>query len=299
VTRPLHALVGASLRLAEGDFDTRVDIRSTDEFGDMGRVFNQVVPRMEAYTRMRRSMGLAREVQQSLLPETAPAIAGLDIAGTTISCEETGGDYFDYVERCDPDGCVWAVAVGDVSDHGLPSALLMASARAYLRQRAAMPGGIDAVVTDVNRQLTRDVEASGRFMTLFCCELDTRLRRMTWVRAGHDPGITYDPAADRFEALDGQGPALGIAEDAAYLSRSAPLTPGRVIVIGTDGIWETHAPDGSMFGKQRLHNLVRRNAHRPAAELVAVVISAVADFRRTSPQEDDITLVVVKDTRGG
>ena len=298
VTQPIRALVEGAKRLAEGRFDTRVHIRSNDEFGEMGKVFNAVVPRMEEHYRMSRSMALAREVQQSLLPKTCPSVAGLDIAGTAISCDETGGDYYDFLDigrkgAAEKTG----VVVGDVSDHGLPSALLMASARAYMRQRASMPGTLSNIVSDVNRQLERDVADSGRFMTLFYSEIDARERIIRWVRAGHDPGMIYDPASGRFEVLAGRGLPLGIDGDTDYEESERRLTPGQVIVIGTDGIWEAHNPDGEMFGKERLQRIVQAHADDSATVILDTVISALEAFRRSAVQDDDVTLVVIKITR--
>jgi phosphoserine phosphatase RsbU/P len=125
----------------------------------------------------------------------------LDIAGQSIYCERTGGDYHDYLGMGDCHEGRIGIVVGDVSGHGIPSALLMTSARSSIRQRASRSGSIAQIVSDVNRQLTRDVEESGRFMTLFCSQIDTHSRSISWVRAGHDPAILYDPVTDSFEKL--------------------------------------------------------------------------------------------------
>jgi len=97
------------------------------------------------------------------------------------------------------------MVVGDISGHGLASALLMASARALLRQRTSLPGSIADIVTDVNRELAVDVAESGNFMTLFYLTIDIHRRKIQWVRAGHDPAIFYDPTTDTFEDLQGKG----------------------------------------------------------------------------------------------
>lgn len=296
VTRPLQQLVDGAVRLAEGHFDTRVVIRSRDEFGEMGRVFNGVVPRLEEHLRMSRSLALAREVQRSLLPQAHPVVQGLDIAGINISCDETSGDYYDFMNVGTGEHVRLGLAVGDVSDHGLPSALLMASARAYLRQRTSMPGDIGEIVSDLNRQLARDVEDSGRFMTLFYAEVDPMDRAIRWVRAGHDPGWIYDPGTDRFEEMAGGGLPLGVDEAAQYPSSERGLSPGQSIVVGTDGIWETHSPSGEMFGKRRLQRIVRSCAGRSSDAVVREVIEALTAFRQGRPLEDDVTLVVVRVT---
>ena len=295
ITRPLQALVKGARRLSEGHFDSRVEIRSTDEFKELGRVFNSVGPRLEAHSRMRQSLVLASEVQQLLIPTHDPTVYGLDIAGRSRYCDDTGGDYYDYFNIEASRGRI-RIAVGDVSDHGISSALLMTTARALLRQRSAMPGDIRQVVADVNLQLAADVEESGRFMTLFCVEIDTRRKRIHWVRAGHDPALLYDPARDTFTDLSGKGLPLGVFENDAFELCRQNISLGQVIVIGTDGIWESAAPDGQRFGKERLRDIIRAHADRPAAEMIRAITDAVDRFRLPREQEDDITLVIVKMT---
>lgn len=244
--------------------------------------------------RTRRLLAQARDIQQALMPEEA-SIEGLDIAGRSIYCDQTGGDYYDFFEKSTPEGRRVVVAVGDVSDHGLPSALLMTSARAFLRESASRRGSVSAIVGSVNRQLTRDVQTSGRFMTLFYAEIDPRARTVRWVRAGHEPALLYDPAGRRFEDMGGSGGLpLGVFEDALYDECSRPLSPGHVLAIGTDGIWEARNPEGLMFGKQGLQNLMRELRDRPAAEILESILEALRRFIAPLEVQDDATLVIVK-----
>jgi sigma-B regulation protein RsbU (phosphoserine phosphatase) len=297
VTKPLRILAGGARRLSAGDFNTRVDIRSSDEFGEMGRVFNLVGPRLEEHYRIRRALDLAKEVQQSLLPKKAPSVRGLDIAGRSLYSEDTGGDYFDYFALGAPAGRKTAVVVGDVSGHGLSSALLMTSVRALLRFRAFLPGGPAGVVADLNRQLSADNEESGQFVTLFYAEADMGERSLRWVRAGHDPAVFYDPAEDRFDTLEGQGAALGLDARGGFEECVRSLRTGQIVAIGTDGIWEARNAEGRMFGKPAYRALIRANAGRAAHEIIEAVFQGLAEFRRgAGPPEDDITLVVVKIT---
>jgi len=162
VTKPIQALSDGAKSLSKGNFNARVDIPSRDEFGEMGRLFNTLGPQLKERFQWGHSMDLAREVQQNLLPDKAPFVDGLDIAGKSIYCDKTGGDYYDFLEIGQPDMGKITVVVGDVSDHGIPSALLMTTARALIRQRYAMPGDISQIVSDVNRHLTKDVQESGQ-----------------------------------------------------------------------------------------------------------------------------------------
>ncbi len=293
ITKPIQVLVDGTRRLAEGHFDTRVDIRSKDEIGDMGKMFNSVGPRLKEHYQMRQSLALAREVQQNLIPQEDPVINGLDIAGRCIYCDDTGGDYYDFLNIKKDQGRI-RIVVGDVSDHGIPSALLMTTARALLRQRSALSGSTRQIVSDVNLELTRDIETSGRFMTLFFCKINASNRTISWVRAGHDPAVIYDPLTDTFTDLTGRGLPLGVFEDSAYQEYKRDLTPGQILVIGTDGIWETINNNGEMFSKKRFQQIIRTHAQKPAVKILEEIITAVNTFRSPLEQEDDITLVVIK-----
>ncbi|MBW1695273.1 MAG: SpoIIE family protein phosphatase [Deltaproteobacteria bacterium] len=294
VTRSIRILNEGVKQLAAGHFDTRVEIRSRDEFGEMGQVFNSLGPRLKELYQMRQGLELAREVQQNLLPKTNPKIEGLDIVGSSIYCEKTGGDYYDFLTRSAKENNRITVIVGDVSDHGIPSALLMTTARALLRQRSSAPGAIKHVVTDVNRQLTEDIEESGQFMTLFYCEIDSKDKWIRWVRAGHDPAIVYDPATGSFRVLLGRGVALGILKDIRYEEYRQDIHSGQIILIGTDGIWEAHNSKGEMFGKEKLRDIIRNNAAGSAKQMMKAIIDSLRAYRTPLQWEDDITLVIVK-----
>jgi len=294
VTKPIRALTEGAKELARGQFESRVTIRSKDEFGDMGKIFNSVGPRLKELYHMRHSLALAMEVQQNLLPQRDPEVSGLDISGTSIYCDETGGDYYDFLTGPGSDQGNIRVLVGDVSEHGIPSALLMTTARALLRQRTALPGSIQNIISDVNNHLARDIKASGRFMTLFYAEILSHEKYIRWVRAGHDPALIYDPVGDTFSNLAGKGLPLGAFENSGYEESQRQVASGQIIVIGTDGIWETRNAEGAMFGKEALKHIIRSKAKKPARKIVSAVIDAVTNFRSTREQEDDITLVVIK-----
>jgi sigma-B regulation protein RsbU (phosphoserine phosphatase) len=235
------------------------------------------------------------DVQQNLLPQKNPDIDGLDIIGKSIYCDKTGGDYFDFLDTGDPRKGEISVVVGDVSDHGIPSALLMATARGSIRQRSSLPGSIGRIVSDVNHQLTRDVGESGQFMTLFYLTIELDARRLQWVRAGHDPAIFYDPNMDTFEDLMGAGMALGLDQDWQYnANEKTGLTGGQIILLGTDGIWEARNRKGEMFGKRPIYEIVRQNTAGSAKEILDQIIQSLMRFQEDFRPEDDVTLVVIK-----
>ena len=245
--------------------------------------------------RIKHSLSLAREVQQSLLPHKSPKMDGLDIAGKSIYCDETGGDYYDYIYGGQGENKKISVAIGDVAGHGISSALLMATVRSSLRQRSSLPGSVASIISDVNHQLVEDVEDSGQFITMFYMTIDPMSMQAHWVRAGHDPAIFYDPGSDTFEELGGSGIALGVDENWNYKAyEKTGLDKGQIIFLSTDGIWEAFNPKGEMFGKERICDIIRKNSVLSAEEIVHKMFAALKSFQQGAPIEDDITLVVVK-----
>jgi sigma-B regulation protein RsbU (phosphoserine phosphatase) len=246
-------------------------------------------------TENKKALTLAGEVQKSLLPQDKPVVPGLDIAGKNVSCDEIGGDYFDFLWRRDTRKGPFSVVVGDISGHGVDSALLMTTARAFLRMRASQPGTISEIITAMNRHLTQDVLESGRFMTLFYLTIDPAQGRIDWVRAGHDPALIYDPGLDEFTELKGSGVALGVNGDFDYKENSiGGLANGQIIAVGTDGIWEAVNSQGEMFGKERFRHIIKRNARAGSSDIVSAVYNELNQFTRGRKSEDDITLVIIK-----
>ena len=293
--RSIKNVSTAAKNISIGVFEPQLPVTSQDEVGELTRSFNSMTKQLEERIRLKEAMDLAVEIQQSLLPLEMPKIAGLDIAAKNIYSDQTGGDFYDFITFMDASPQSMGIVVGDVSGHGIPSALLMATIRGFIRQRSALSGGIGRIISDVNRQLCHDVKESGRFVTLFCLKLDPAENRLQWVRAGHDPAIFFDPATDRLEDLKGRGPALGIDPTLEYQAYTrAGLSPGQVIVIFTDGIWECRNNQDKMFGKKALHDICRNFASQSAESILEAIIQKAIAFQEKDRFEDDATVVVIK-----
>jgi len=290
-TKRAMKIVDAFRRLAQGDFSVRLNFRLKDERNLMITTFNEIVPKLEEHLRMSTALGVAEEIQQSLLPKDDPVLQGFDISGSSVYCDETGGDYYDFINI---DQNRLAVVVGDVSGHGVSSALLMATARALIMLRASMPGQAAEIINDVNKQLSLDSYQTGDFMTFFYCELTWTEKKVCWVRAGHDPALLYDSNTGEFDELKGHGLALGVDYTFEYDEFDRTLAPGQIVLIGTDGIWEMHNEGGERFGKDRLKEIIRMNASSTAKEIIAAIYDALNRFRGNKQPEDDITMVVFK-----
>ena len=285
----------AAEKLASGDFGKNLPVKSRDEVGELTSSFNAMAHQLEERMRLKDSLSLAKEVQQNLLPQQSINFCGLDIAGKSVYCDDTGGDYYDFLQFPEMGSNRLAIAVGDVAGHGISAALLMATVRALLRSRITQPGNLSQIVSDVNRHLSMDTSLSGNFMTLFVMVLDCNTMEIRWVRAGHDAPLIYNPLSDSFRELTGSGLALGVDDAWKYQEyQETVCAREEIILIGTDGVWETENPQGERFGKERLRKVIRRNHQSAASEIIEAVLFAVNDFRQKSIQEDDITLVVIK-----
>lgn len=288
---PFREIIRSLRDIRSGQYENKIRVTSNDEIGYTGDVINEMAEGLKEREKMRYSLVLAKEVQQNLLPKNDPLVQGLDIAGTSIYCEETGGDYFDYLNVSEND---LLVVVGDVSDHGVSSAMLMTTARAFLRQRASQPGKLEQVATDVNNQLVGDVEDSGRFMTAFLLNIDRRAKSICWVNAGHDSAMVLDPESGDWTELTRTGLPFGVSETEVYTELYRKIDLRQVIVIGTDGVWESQDADGRMFGKERLGKIIMENIEKPARSILTAVIEAIDHFSGSAGREDDVTLVIIK-----
>jgi len=294
-SRPIKQLKEGTQAISSGNLEHRVTISRNDELGDLGLAFNQMADGIKERNLMRQSLELAMEIQQNLLPKNNPNVKGLDIAGKSVYCDETGGDYYDFLKLKENGSGKMGVILGDISGHGVPSALLMATARALIRQRSFLPGSLTEIITDVNRLLCADVMDSNSFMTLFYAVIDINTKSFKWIRAGHDPAIFYDPKSDIFEELRGSGIPIGVVPDWSYEeNEKIGLEKGQVIVISTDGIHETFNPQNEMYGKEPVLDTIRKNKNGTAEEILEAIIADLNRFRKGLDLQDDVTLIVIK-----
>jgi serine phosphatase RsbU (regulator of sigma subunit) len=257
--------------------------------------YRKVVSEQMQLKNFKSSLAQASAVQQKLMPKSDPRVEGFDIAGRSIWCDETGGDYYDFLYPAVNGHKRIGIVVGDVTDHGISSALLMTTARAFLRERVQTPPSqCSAIISDVNKRLVRDVEELNLFMTMFYGEIDINEKMIRWVKAGHEPAILYTPQTDSYELLAGEGLPLGVMEDAVYKESEKKINAGQIILIGTDGIKEAVDTHGEMFGNGRLLNVIRDYADQPAREILERVFESLNDFRQPLEPDDDETLVVIK-----
>jgi serine phosphatase RsbU (regulator of sigma subunit) len=240
---------------------------------------------------MARDLAQAAEIQKTLLPASAPAVPGLDVAGHNAPCRTVGGDYYDFFRR-GPNQL--AMFLGDVSGKGMPASLLMVGlqARVQVLIEADETESLGAVMTKLNR-ITSGHCPPNRFITLFFCILDGATGDVTFCNAGHNPPIVVRSNGN-YELVKGGGPVIGLLPSIEYREFGLKLEPGDLLVIYSDGVTEAVNPTGEQFGVARLAELAAANRDKASSEIVTAVNRTLETFTGGAPQSDDITLIVAR-----
>jgi phosphoserine phosphatase RsbU/P len=238
---------------------------------------------------IRRDLSQAAEIQRGILPEKAPDVPGLDLAGVNTPCRTVGGDYYGFFPYSN--GRV-ALALGDVSGKGMPAALMVMAFEARLRVLAEDPGSAASLVQRLNKVTCANCP-SNRFITFFFGILDRAKGELSFANAGHNPPIVVR-SSGVIEMLEGGGPVLGVLDIAPYKEDLTKFTPGDLLVIYSDGVTEANNTADEEYGETRLIEELTKHRNESADTIVKAVMDSVAQFSLGAPQADDITVVVAK-----
>jgi serine phosphatase RsbU (regulator of sigma subunit) len=278
---------------------------SADDRALLGNLATQAAPavrvaqlvrqqQLEAQSRERleHEMQVARIIQQTLLPKALPSLAGWELAAYYQPARAVGGDFYDFIPL--PDGRL-AIVVGDVTDKGVPAALLMATTRAHLRSAALRldsPGGVLAYVNDV---LSPDMPAN-MFVTCLYAILDPVGGELCFANAGHD--LPYSWHSGQVHELRARGMPLGLMAGTDYEEKRRALAPGESVLFYSDGLVEAHSPQREMFGFPRLKELLCQ--HPGGSAVIEFLLAQLSGFTGAEwEQEDDTTLVMLQRTAPG
>jgi serine phosphatase RsbU (regulator of sigma subunit) len=269
-------------------------------FGDAVRTHRALMA--ETSERLRRAeedrereeqeLSAARVIQHQLLPEEMPSLPGWRVAAYYGPARAIGGDFYDLFEL--PDGKL-AIVAGDVTDKGIPAALVMATTHSILRGEAPTLVSPGAVLGRANDRLYPDIPAH-MFVTCLYAVLDPALGQLRFANAGHN--LPYAATADGVTELSARGMPLGAMPGMTYEENEAHLAPGESVLLHSDGLVEAHDPKGEMFGFPRLRKVVENS--RGGENLIEVCLAELREFTgRDWEQEDDITLVTLQRTQPG
>ena len=243
--------------------------------------------------RMQRAMEIARDIQQGLLPEAEPTLAGFDIAGFSQPADETGGDIYDFLPLTESR---LAVVVADATGHGIGPALVIAETRAMLRALSGQSGEICLVLGTVNDLLAADL-GDARFVTCFFGVLDAETCCLTFASAGHGPILFYNREADEFIQHVATAVPLGAFDGVSFDKViTHELRPGDFAAILTDGLFEAMNDRREQFGVPRVMELLQCCRDMPAREMVEMLRTTVMSYTGDQPQADDLTAVVIRKT---
>lgn len=239
--------------------------------------------------RLEKDFEIAQKIQRHLLPSIPDGVPGLGVALRYRACDEASGDTYDFM-RVGEDKL--AVVVGDVTGHGVGAALLTHWAQAALRSYLELIDDLSEVVTRLNNRLVAGVE-TGNFMSLLVALVDVKERTLHMVNAGHAELLVV--REDGVEEYGKTGMVLGVVGDSEYsVTGPVSLRPGDLIFVRTDGVDETRNPALEVFGEQRLKDVLVGARDGTAEEAMVVMDQALDEYADGHPQEDDVTMVLIK-----
>lgn len=294
ITRNVNRMSRASAAIAQGNFSVRVNTKSKDQIGDLARSFDGMADSIQRLLldtarkeRLEGEIAIARTIQQKLLPPAAAELPGVTVLAHVQSVAEIGGDYYDYLPT--PDGRV-AIAIGDVSGHGLPTGLLVAMAKAALVTLIDTGLAGSAIFSRLNDLIHRSTD-SRSYMTLALFLYDPASRRVELTNAGQLAPYRLSPAGIESRSLPSF--PLGVSERTEFPTDTWQLASGDRIVFLTDGLVECRNPSGDLFGFERLERIVKREAAGDAAAIRDAILREIETHTGGAPPEDDRTLVIV------
>jgi serine phosphatase RsbU (regulator of sigma subunit) len=301
ISRPIRALAWKADQIARGDLDARVEVNSGDEIGLLGENFNFMADQIAILlqqtaekAKIEQELEVAKAIQETLVPPDAPVKKGtLTFAGFYQPAAQTGGDWWTWAELA---GGKILVVIGDVTGHGVPSAMITATAKAAC-DVARYVHDDDVSVTRLLELMNHAVfeSAQRRFvMTCFASIVDPKARTITYANAGHNFPYLFRTGEGKgeFGSLMIRGNRLGDDRESRYEAKTTELVPGDVLVWYTDGIVECENQTGEEYGEKRFRASVRKAAALDAAEMRDAIITDAAQYFNDTIRKDDITMVV-------
>lgn len=240
--------------------------------------------------RLERELEVAREIQRSILPTELPRFGRAQFGARLESMTAVGGDFYDVMVL---DDRRFALVVGDVSDHGVPAALMMAQTATLVRvlgQGQRSPG---ETLRELNNYLV-DRNQAGMFVTVLIAVYDAGQGELRYARAGHEPPLIFNRNSVELKPDLGVGQPLGLFDQVQIDEQRLDLESGSLIVGFTDGVTEQSAPSGEFFGRGRLRDAISEAASRHPQMVCDQVFAYLGDFRRGSPTLDDITIAAMR-----
>jgi len=298
VTTSVHSLRVGTEHLRQGDLDTKIEVKSRDELGDLASSFNRMTTDLKRMIsevgekeRLEREIQIARQIQIHLLPAILPETERLKIAGRSDPALEVGGDYYDAFELAE--GGI-LLALGDVSGKGVGAAILMSNLQANLHVLGTQRLPLEQIASELNQQIYRN-STPEMFITCFLARVDCPTMTMSYVNAGHDRPVLLRNGS--IESLDKGGLLLGVNPDAKYNAGTVDLTGGDLLAVYSDGLTEAMDAMDVEYGRDRLIETIKFHKDKDAWEVVDSIMRSVRTYAGDErAARDDLTMMVVKVT---
>ena len=299
VTRNIKKLSQAASQIASGDLSVRSDVHSRDEIGQLGEQFNTMADRVQVLMQeteqkamLEKEVDIARSIQTTLLPEVGFAECGpVKLNGFFQPASVCGGDFWSYNKL--PDGSV-LLTIGDVTGHGVPSAMITACAKSALDTILNMSGNhldLPGMVASINDAICRTAKRT-LFMTFLAMRISADGKSYEFVNAGHNfPLINRN---GEVKGLVARGERLGDNPQATYSSVKDALQKGDMILLFTDGLIEYQNNSGAEYGEKRLRKVIAPFSKGSVDEAMQGLWQDFQSFCGDAPQADDITLMFAK-----
>lgn len=310
ITTTVDKLHLATERVKAGDFSHRINLPARDQLTALGGAFDGMTASVERLlreslekTRLEGELEIAREVQNSLFPQTVPEVPGLRLYGVCKPARVVSGDYYDFLRLSE--GRIGLV-LGDISGKGISAALLMASIQSALHAQFYTNGNRSAgtahavpispistgeVVSRLNRQLFASTPRE-KYVTFFYAVYDPQTRKMSYTNAGHLPPVLF--RSGRIERLEAGGTVVGLFPVARYEQAEIQLEPGDTLLAYTDGMTEPENSYGEEFGEERLLEVAGRTLSSSPEAMVEEIYRSVSDWTGSPELQDDMTLMIAK-----
>jgi sigma-B regulation protein RsbU (phosphoserine phosphatase) len=241
--------------------------------------------------RITRDMEIAQQIQKSFLPDSAPSIAGVDIAGRCISAALVGGDYYDFFLRSSQ---IVDIVIADVSGHSVGAALIMSEVRTLLRAEATSVHTPCAVLGTLNNQLYEDLSRAELFITMFYAEYNAETGILSYSNAGHNHPVLQRRDESVPRELDTEGLILGVKKDILFEELTVELMAGDVLLFYTDGLTEACNSQGEMFGLSGVYSHLKTCLHLSSDEILDSFYARIQEFTGSQNLQDDISFIAVK-----
>jgi serine phosphatase RsbU (regulator of sigma subunit) len=289
--------------IGNGDLEREIVVWRRDEIGRIAKSVKEMAVKLKdaqreliEKERMKKEMQIAREIQQTLLPQSLPEIPEFQLTSYYESAKEVGGDYFDLI-NIDKDR--FGIVVADVSGKGVASSLIMTMVRSIMRREVLINPSPHGLLSLTNYMLMDDIP-DGMFITIFYVMVHIASGELSFACAGHNPALHYRAAEQRIQLLKPRGPAIGIPliDEKGFARRlkedKVRFKQGDVLFLYTDGITEAMNSRDEQFGEERIISIMKQAGNLNVFGIKEQLLVSLKNFTGGTPQSDDITFVLLK-----